>query len=305
MKLDKKRKISSSPLCLISALAWGISFPFQEMASENSHLLDSFGFNGLRLLLASLVLIPVVLIFEKNADYSKKRVLSTIKYGAIAGVVLVSASSFQQFGIEITKEAGKAGFITSLYQIIVPIIAFIIFKQRPSKFVLIAMPFSIAGLYFLSFADGIGKFNSGDLLVVACSFLYALHIIVLDRSAKMVNPLLFSAIQFFVAGIIGTTLGSTIGIITTEGITKTYLPIIFCGVFSVGVAYTLQLLGQKNGNPTVCALFCSMEALFAVIAECIMESKLPSIRMVIGCGLMLIAIVLAQLPADVFKRKAN
>ena len=111
----KTKKISSSPLCLISALVWGISFPVQEMASENSHLLDTFGFTGFRMLIAAISLIPMVLIFERRADYSRKRVTDTVKYSIIAGTILFSASAFQQFGIEMTKESGKAGFITSLY----------------------------------------------------------------------------------------------------------------------------------------------------------------------------------------------
>jgi len=301
--MNEKRKISSSPLCLISALVWGVAFPIQEMASKHAHLLDSFGFNGLRMLVAALALVPVVFLFEKHADYSKKRVTDTIKYGALAGAILFTASSLQQFGIELTGESGKAVFITSLYLIFVPLIAFLIFREKPTALVLIAMPIAVCGLYFLSFADGFGAVHIGDLLVLACSVMYAIHIIALDKSSKCVNPLLFSAVQFLVAGILSLLCGFIFGTVTAEGIGKTAFPIIFCGIFSVGVAYTCQLLGQKNGNPTVCALFCSMEALFAVIAECIIEVHLPTWKIVLGCVLMLIAVVLSQLPADIFKRK--
>jgi drug/metabolite transporter (DMT)-like permease len=125
----------------------------------------------------------------------------------------------------------------------------------------------------------------------------------IDVSANHVNPLLFSCIQFLTAGILGITSGGIFGTVTLEGITACALPIVYCGVFSAGVAYTCQLLGQKNGNPTVCALFCSMEALFAVIAECIIEQHLPTWKIVLGCVLMLIAVVLSQLPQDIFKKK--
>lgn len=301
--MNEKKKISSSPLCLISALVWGVAFPIQEMASSHSSLLDSFGFNGFRMLVAALALVPVVLLFERCADYSSKRVKSTIIYGSIAGAILFTASSLQQFGIELTGESGKAGFITSLYLIFVPLVAFLVFRQKPSLLVLIAMPFAICGLYFLSFADGFGSVHIGDLLVLACSLMYALHIIALDRSSKNVNPLLFSAVQFLVAGILSLGCGFIFGTVTAQGVGKCAFPIIFCGIFSVGVAYTCQLLGQKNGNPTVCALFCSMEALFAVIAECIIEGHLPTGKIILGCVLMLIAVVLSQLPQDLFKRK--
>ena len=301
--MSTKKKISSSPLCLISALVWGISFPVQEIASENSHLLDTFGFTGFRMLIAAISLIPMVLIFERRADYSRKRVTDTVKYSIIAGTILFSASAFQQFGIELTKESGKAGFITSLYLIFVPIIAFILFREKPSLLLIMAMPFALCGLYFLSFADGFSGVNVGDLLVLACSLLYAFHIITLDKSSKCVNPFLFSGLQFLVAGILSLSSGFIFGTITAEGISKSLFPMIYCGIFSVGVAYTCQLLGQKNGNPTVCALFCSMEALFAVIAECIIEAHLPTWKIVLGCVLMLIAVVLSQLPSDIFKRK--
>ena len=303
--MNEKRKISSSPLCLVSALVWGISFPMQEIASKNSHLLDTFGFTGFRMLIAALSLIPMVLIFERHADYSKKRVTDTVKYSVIAGVVLFSASVFQQYGIELTGESGKAGFITSLYLIFVPIIAFVLFKQKPTVLMLIAMPIAVCGLYFLSFADGFGAVQSGDLLVLACSLLYSCHIIVLDKSSKCVNPFLFSGLQFLVAGILSLSCGFIFGTVTAEGIGATLLPMIYCGIFSVAIAYTCQLLGQKNGNPTVCALFCSMEALFAVIAECIIEQHLPTWKITLGCVLMLIAVVLSQLPEDIFKKKKS
>lgn len=294
--MKTKRKFSSSPLCLISAIAWGIAFPIQELASRSSHLLDALGFNGLRMLLGGLVLIPLVFLLERKADYSKKRVTDTVKYGAIAGAILFSASATQQFGIQITGQSGKAGFITSLYLVFVPIISFVLFKQKPSLFVLIAMPFAVLGLYFLSFSEGFGSVSAGDLVLLLCSVLYAAHIIVLGKSSAHVNPILFSCIQFFVSGILSTSAGAIFGTITTDGIKATLFPIFFCGVFSVALAYTFQLLGQRNGNATVCALFCSMEALFAVIAESVMEAQLPTTKIIIGCVLMLVAVVLAQIP---------
>ena len=301
--MKEKKKRSSSPLCLISAIVWGASFPIQEIASRHSDKIDAFGFGGLRMLAAALALIPVILIFERHADYSKKQIVSTAKWGALAGLILFSASAFQQFGIEMTGESGKAGFITSLYLVFVAILTFVLFKQKPSLLLLCAMPFAVAGLYFLSFSNGFGAVSMGDLLLLVCSLLFSFHIIVFDKSSKHVNPLLFSCIQFFVAGILGVIFGVLFGSITAEGITLTVFPIIYCGVFSAGVAYTCQLLGQKNGNPTVCALFCSLEALFAVIAECIIEQHLPTPKILLGCVLMLIAVVLSQLPNDLFKKK--
>jgi drug/metabolite transporter (DMT)-like permease len=300
-----KRKISSSPLCLISAIVWGTAFPIQEIASKHSALIDAFGFGALRMIVAGIALIPVVLIFERHADHSKKQMISTVLWGALAGAVLFSASTFQQYGIEMTGESGKAGFITSLYLVFVAILSFVLFKKKPSLFMLIALPFAVLGLYFLSFSNVFGSVSTGDLLLLICSVLFAFHIIVFDKSAPHVNPLLFSCVQFFVAGFLSLGASVPFGTITTEGTALTAFPIIYCGVFSAGVAYTCQLLGQKNGDPTVCALFCSMEALFAVIAECIIEGEFPSTKILIGCILMLIAVVLSQLPADLFKKKKS
>ena len=297
-----KRKTSSSPLCLISAIIWGASFPIQEIASNHSDLIDAFGFGGLRMLAAGLALIPIIFIFERNADYSKKQVLSTVLWGVLAGTILFTASTFQQYGIEMTGESGKAGFITSLYLVFVAIFSIFLFKKAPSMFMIIALPFAVLGLYFLSFSDGFGSVSTGDLMLLICSVLFAFHIMVFDKSSKHVNPLLFSCVQFFVAGILSLIASVPFGTITTEGIALTAFPIIYCGVFSAGVAYTCQLLGQKNGDPTVCALFCSLEALFAVVAECIIEGDFPSTKILIGCALMLIAVVLSQLPADLFKK---
>lgn len=303
--MKEKRKVSSSPLCLISAIVWGVSFPIQEIASRHSNKLDALSFGGLRMLVASLALVPIIFLLERRADYSRKQVLSTVKLGALAGLVLFLASSFQQFGIEKTGESGKAGFITSLYLVFVTIISFILFKQKPSFFVLCALPFAVLGLYFLSFSNGFGNVSLGDLLLLICAVLFAFHIIVFDKSANKVNPLLFSCIQFLVAGVLSLSGGAIFGTITLEGISLTAFPIIYCGVFSVGLAYTCQLLGQKNGNPTVCALFCSMEALFAVIAECVIEKSLPTAKIIIGCALMLVAVVLSQLPQDLLKKKGT
>jgi drug/metabolite transporter (DMT)-like permease len=249
------------------------------------------------MLVGALVLIPLVFLLERKADFSKKRVTDTIKYGALAGVILFLASVTQQLGIQLTGESGKAGFITSLYLVFVPLISFAFFKRKPSLFVLIALPFAVLGLYFLSFSDGFGTVSTGDLLLLVCSVIYAAHIITLGKSSLYVNPILFSCIQFFVGGVLGVASSGIFGTITVTGITSTLFPIFFSGIFSIAIAYTFQLLGQKNGNETVCALFCSMEALVAVIAECIMEAHLPSGKIIIGCALMLVAVVLSQIPS--------
>ncbi|MBO5287474.1 MAG: DMT family transporter [Clostridia bacterium] len=292
----QKKRISSAPLCLISAVIWGISFPIQDMASLHSEALDAFSFTGLRFLLGALALLPIALLTKGRQKVFKPRLKSTILSGSLAGVILFAASVFQQIGIQMTNESGKAGFITSLYLIFVPIVCFLVFRQKCSKFVIIAIPVAVLGLYFLSFTKGSFHFAPGDALVLVGSFLFTGHIIALDRSAPSVTPLLFSCVQFATSGILGVIFGSAFGVITAEGVVACLLPILFCGLFSTGIAYTLQLLGQKNGNPTVCALFCSTESLFAIVAECIIERAFPTTEVIIGCVLMLGAVLLSQIP---------
>lgn len=299
----QRKKLSTAPLCLISAVTWGVAFPMQDMASQNSHILDAFSFNGLRFFLGALALLPIILLFEARGGDFKPRLKGTLLCGALAGVVLFTASMFQQFGIQLTGQSGKAGFITSLYLLFVPIFSYLIFKQKCSKFVILAMPVAIIGLYFLSFSQGSFSFAWGDLLVLIGSFFFTGHIIVLDRSAPKITPFLFSSIQFATCGVLGVLSGSLFGVITVEGIAATWLPIVYCGIMSSCIAYTFQLLGQRNGNPTVCALFCSLEALFAIVAECIIEKTAPTPRLILGCSLMLVAVLLSQIPANAFSKK--
>lgn len=295
----KKAKIIYPLICLLTAIIWGSGFPFQDIAGQSAHILDGFTFNGLRFVIAGIVIIPVFLIFEKEREITgnerKIKLKHTVIFGAISGAILALSSALQQFGIQLTGESGKAGFITGMYLIIVPIATFIIFRQKASLFVWIAIPISIVGLYFLSVTDEF-SIKAGDILVILCAFGYAGQIIFIDRVGNKISAIKFSCTQFFVASIICLTLGLIFGNTTWEGILTNLLPIIYCGVFSAGVAYTLQVIGQKHTPPAVASLLFATEGLFATIFECIVDGKLPSTKIAIGCALMLVAILLSQIP---------
>ena len=296
---NKKFKLIGPFICLLTAIIWGSGFPFQDKVGASADIIDGFSFNGLRFLIAGVVLIPVFLIFEREAhlprEYRLPKLKSTVVFGIISGALLAVSSSLQQFGIQMTGESGRAGFITGLYLIIVPIAAFIIFKQKPSVFVWIAIPFSLAGLYFLSVTNGFNV-EVGDLLVLLCAFGFASQIIFVDKVGDRVSVLKFSCVQFFSCGVICMILGLIFGNLTWQGINDNLFAILYCGVMSAGAAYTLQNIGQRFTPPAIASLLFATEGLFATIFECIVETEVPSGRAVIGCVFMLIAVVLSQIP---------
>ncbi|MBQ8163580.1 MAG: DMT family transporter [Clostridia bacterium] len=299
-----KKKVASAALCLTAAVVWGSAFYAQELASQNEHLIDTFFFGGLRFLLGAVSLIPLILIFERDKGVEplikKMRNENTMKWGILTGAILFVASLLQQYGILLTQESGKAGFITGMYLIFVPIAGFIFFKQKISPLVAAAVVFAFSGLYFLCLGDSGFKLAWGDVLVFLCSICYTAHIIVIDRCISKVSALKYSAVQFATVGVLNLSFGLVFGHVSWEGIVATIFPILYCGIMSTGVAYTCQVVGQKFTPPAIAALLFSTEGLFSVICESIFEKRLPSTTMIIGCALMFIGIVLSQIP---WKRK--
>ena len=295
----KKFRFLGPLICLLTAIIWGSGFPFQDIVGKDIANIDNFSFNGIRFLIGGIILIPVFLIFEKEKNLPKEekkpKLKRTLIFGAISGALLAISAVLQQAGIQLTGESGKAGFITGFYLIILPLAMLIIFKQKPSIFVWIAIPISHLGLYFLSVTTDF-KIQLGDLLVLLCAFGFSAQMIFVDRVGKGVSTLKFSCIQFFSAGAICMVLGLIFGNLTWQGITNNILPILYCGVMSAGAAYTLQNIGQKFTPPAIASLIFALEGLFATIFECIFEEIFPSGRALIGCALMLIAVLLSQIP---------
>ena len=299
------KKILSPLLCLTAAIVWGFAFSFQEIASNNVHLIDAFFFGGIRFGVGALSLIPVILLFEKEKGLEKAekklKMKNTVIFGIITGAILFAASTVQQFGIQITQASGKAGFITGMYLIFVPIAGYILFKQRISPIVWGAAIIALSGLYFLCMGGEGFTVSVGDILLLICALCFTAHIIVIDKFIGRVSALKYSVVQFATVSVLNLLTGVFFGHVTWEGIVATIIPILYCGLGSTGIAYTCQILGQKYTAPTVAALLFSTEGLFSVIAECIFKEKLPSGTMLIGCSLMFIGIILSQLPLE-FKR---
>lgn len=302
-----KRKFLSAGLCLTAAIVWGSAFKVQEIASTNADKIDAFFFGGLRWLLGGLALIPLWFIFEKEKDLTltlkQKKHKGSFLYGIITGTILFIASALQQFGIQLTGESGKAGFITGMYLIFVPIASYILFKQRVSPLVWGAVAFSFVGLYFLCLNGGKFTLQVGDILIFICAIFFTAHIIAIDTFIGRVSALRYSSVQFVTVGVLNIVAGLFFGHITWEGFVLTLFPIAYCGIMSTGVAYTCQIIGQKFTPPTIAALLFSTEGLFSVVFESIIEGTVPSSTMFIGCVLMFIGIILSQLPSDLLLKK--
>ena len=274
--------------------------------------LGGFTFNGIRLIIGSLVLIPVVLFLRhkegiRNWDKETKKVYNkyTLIGGIICGLILCLASNLQQFGIK-GISAGKTGFITAMYIIEVPIVGLFL-KRKTSWLLAAAVPLAVGGMFLLCMVGESFTFGISELLVLLCSFVYTLHIMVIDYYAPKVDGVLMSSIQFAVAGVISLILMAIFETPKMDAIMDCKLEILYAGIGSCGVAYTLQIVGQKNMNTTVSALILSLESTVSVLAGWIILHESLSIAQGIGCVLMFIAIVISQIPSEwiqkIFKPK--
>ena len=308
----KKQQIplKNSLILLLTATIWGIAFVAQ---SEGGEAVGPLTFNATRNIIGSLVLIPVILLLNKinpqsnSADFTESdrqpmassgsnpfsRNKTLIAGGIICGICLCLASNFQQFGIQYTS-VGKAGFLTACYIIIVPILG-LFMKKKCSPFIWVAVVMALIGLYLLCITDGfsIGK---GDFLVLICAFLFSLHILVIDYFSPKTDGVKMSCIQFLTGGMLGAICMFLFESPNMAMILNAAGPILYTGIMSTGVGYTLQILGQKGLNPTVAALIMSLESVFSALSGYLFLHQLLTTRELIGCVLMFIAIVLAQLP---------
>lgn len=297
--------LKNSLLLLLTATIWGISFVAQ---SEGGDAVGAFTFNATRNLIGSLVLIPVIFLLSRlnlsgkavnrssaseGNIFSRNRTL--ILGGVSCGVCLCLASNFQQVGISYTS-VGKAGFITACYIVIVPILG-LFMKKKCSPFIWIAVILSLCGLYLLCLTPGEGfAIGKGELLVLICAFLFSLHILTIDHFSPLVDGVKMSCIQFLVCGILSGIPALIFESPDLAGIFAAKIPVLYAGVMSCGVAYTLQIVGQKNMNPTVASLILSLESCISVIAGWLILVQNLSSREIFGCVLMFGAIILAQLP---------
>ena len=296
----KTKQMKNSLLLLLTAFIWGVAFVAQSVGGE---AVGCFTFNGVRSLIGAVVLLPVIYFLDaqKKKELGEEKFLEqkgdkkTLLLGGICcGVMLCIASNFQQFGISFTT-VGKAGFITAMYILIVPILGLFMKKKVGIK-VWLGVVLATIGLYMLCMTSESFSLSKGDFLVLICAGFFSLHILIIDYFSPKVDGVRMSCIQFFVCGVISTAIAFIFENPSFSAILSGWLPILYAGVLSCGVAYTLQIVGQKNMDPTVASLILSLESVFSVLAGWVILHQSLSVRELFGCVLMFLAIILAQLP---------
>ena len=291
--------LRQSLLLLLTATIWGSAFVAQSVGME---YIGPFTFSATRNMIGALALLPVISFLrwlrkreeDDTAVVEKQNYAVLLKGGICCGVVLFVASNLQQIGIQYTT-VGKAGFITAMYIVLVPILS-IFLKKKAGLRVWIGVLIAVAGLYMLCMTDGSFVLQMGDFLVLICALTFAVHILVIDYFSPQVDAVKMSCIQFLVCGILSGICMFAFERPDITSILQAWAPILYAGVLSSGVAYTLQVVGQKGMNPTVASLIMSLESVMAVIAGWIILGEALSKRELLGCSLMFAAIVLVQLP---------
>lgn len=287
-------------MLLLAAFIWGTAFVAQSVGMEH---VGPFTFNSVRSIIGSIVLIPVIFLMDglkRKGGMSEEELLeqrgdtkTLITGGICCGLALAVASSLQQFGIMFTT-VGKAGFITAMYIVLVPILG-VFLGKKVRTLIIGCVALSVVGLYFLCMTESLAL-GIGDLYVLLCAFCFSIHILVIDHFSPKVDGVRLSSIQFLTAGILCGIATLIFEEPNLQNIFAASVPILYAGIMSSGVAYTLQILGQKNADPTVASLLLSLESVFAVLAGWFLLGQSLSVKELFGCGLMFCAIILAQLP---------
>lgn len=293
----KKSSLGNSLLLLLAAIIWGVAFVAQ---SAGMDYMGPLTFNASRFIIGGVVLLPFALVGEvkkwkqtEDIKVNKSNLLTTIIGGLCCGLAICSASIFQQYGIMYTT-VGKAGFITALYIILVPICG-LFFKRHPRWIVWIGAVISLVGLYLLCMSGAVSV-NKGDVLVFCCAIVFTIHILVIDYFSPKANGVTLSCIQFLFSGIVCTVAAIIFEHPTWSGIVAGIIPILYAGVMSCGVAYTLQIIGQKNVEPAVASIILSLESVVSVLAGWVLLHEILTTKEMIGCILMFVAVILVQLP---------
>lgn len=290
------KKILSNLALFFTALIWGLSFVAQKAGMEH---LGPFSFNFARCILGGLSLIPVIFIaklIKEDKRTPKIKHLQHIvlaKGGLSCGIALFTAMTIQQFSMT-HATAGKAGFISSLYIIFIPIIL-TCFGEKLSKNIKISIGIALFGLYLLCFKSGNSGFDFYDVLLLIAAFFYGVHIIIVNYFSKKIEAAKISCLQFFVVGFLSIPLMLLFETPQVSGFINCKIPIFYAGILTCGIAYTLQIFGQKYSHPTIASLILCLESVFAVVGGCIILHESLSLKELLGCLFMISAVVLSQL----------
>lgn len=299
----KKNSLLGESMLLLAAFIWGIAFVAQRIGGD---LIGSFTFNAVRSFIGGLTLLPIIFFTrDKNRrkpDSEKRNPKQLLLGGTLCGCLLFVACNLQQLGL-VHSTASKAGFLTALYIIIVPIIG-IFLKKRPGITLWISIMIALFGIYLLCATDGF-KIAPADTLFMLCALVFSVHILVIDYFSPLVDGVQLSCIQFLVCGFLSSIAMFVVETPDISSILKAWIPLLYTGVLSCGVAYTFQILGQKRVNPIIASLLMSMESVFSALGGWIILGESLTKRELSGCLLLFIAIILAQIPVNVKKTSSK
>lgn len=300
------KSLRGSLLLLLGSMIWGAAFVAQRVGMDH---VGPFTFNGIRMLLAWLVMIPVTALMEhKNKNtpgYTAPDPKDQRLSGVICGALLFIATSLQQMGL-VSTTAGKAGFITALYVVLVPVAAWFLFRKNPGKVIWLGVLIAVGALWLLCMpADGGFVLQSGDLLVLGCAVCFTFQILCVDHYAARVSGVKLARDEFLVTGGLSMLIAVATEPISWEGVREALIPILYAGIMSGAVGYTLQVLGQRDTDPTVASLLMCMEAVFAVLTGVLLIGEKMTVRETVGCVLMFFAVILAQLSPVISSIRRN
>ncbi|WP_308637157.1 DMT family transporter [Paenibacillus silvisoli] len=294
--MPKQKEMRSALLLLITACIWGFAFVAQREGMTHT---GPFTFNAVRFALGGLSLVPLMLVLDrKNSKTARMQTSSSslaasVAPGLLAGVILFCGASLQQIGLMYTT-AGKAAFITGLYIVIVPFLGLFL-KQRLQLNSALGAVLAVAGLYLLCMKSDL-TLGKGDYYELAGAFFWSLHILVIDKVSRSADVIKLSFVQVLTCSVLSFAVALATETIDLADLSKALIPLLYGGICSVGIAYTLQVVGQKNAQPTQAAIIMSMETVFAVIGGYLILDELLGYRGVAGCFLMLAGMIVPQLP---------
>lgn len=292
-----KMPLKNCLILLAAATIWGTAFVAQSVGMD---YMGPFTFNGIRYFPGAAVLLPFILTNRKRPggsgtkpeDGGKLFSRRALTAGALCGVFLCVASNLQQYAM-ISADVGKAGFLTAMYIVIVPVLSFFVTKKTSLR-LWVCVLLAGAGLYFLSISGSL-RLEREDLALIACAFVFSLHIMCISRFPD-VDGVVLSFIQFIVAGALSLSAAFLTEDISLSAVASGWFPLLYAGVFSCGIAYTFQIIGQKGVDPSASSLILSLESVVSVLAGFLILGQALSARELLGCALMFTAIIIVQLP---------
>ena len=301
----KNKKLLGNILLTLTAIIWGCAFVAQRVGMES---IEPFTFTAARMALAAAAVGPVALLkgrreMRRSPEAQRSSRSSTVIGGLCCGSFLAAASLFQQAGVVYTT-AGKAGFITALYMLLVPILHFLLFRKKNRWHVWLAVLIGLIGMYLLCLTESF-RLTRGDALVCVCALLFSGHILCCDHFARTCDPVRVSAIQFLTASVISAVLAFLTEEPSLGKLSSAAIPILYCGLLSGGLGYTLQIVAQRFTDPTIASLLMSLESVFAVLAGALLLHERMSARELAGCVVLFAAIVLVQIPLPDREKKEH